>query len=133
MSAAKLNAENAFIFRIVHKDNIPWILTKGLHCRNSTVFDPHSVNIGNVDLIDKRSTRHVPIKPHGTLSDYVPFYFTPYTPMLLNIKTGYNGVTQRHPREIVILVSSIHRLKKQGVPVIFTERHAYLSTANFYD
>ena len=89
-----LTAERAFIFRIVHRNNLPWILANGLHCRSSLVIDPHYVDIGNPDLIGKRNARAVPIAPGGTLSNYVPFYFTPRSPMLLNIKTGYNGVRQ---------------------------------------
>jgi len=26
-----LNPEKALIWRIIHRDNLPWILTKGLH------------------------------------------------------------------------------------------------------
>ena len=49
------------------------------------------MEIGNPDLIDKRTHRIVPAPPGGTLSDYVPFYFTLYSPMLYNIKTGMEG------------------------------------------
>ena len=114
------------------KDNIPWLLTNGLHCPNARVFHPDYVNIGNRDLIDKRTRRQVPVAPGGTLSDYVPFYFTPYTPMLLNIKTGRNGVIQRDPREIVIMITSIHKLAVDGRAYLFTDRHAYLNAADFY-
>jgi hypothetical protein len=65
----------------------------------------------------------------GTLSDYVPFYFTPLSPMFLNIHTGWNGIQQRTNEEIVILYSSLRALKKQGIPFVFTDRHAYLETA----
>jgi hypothetical protein len=85
---SSLTPERALIFRITHIDNVPWILSNGLHCRNSRSVDPHYREIGNRDLIDKRSHRVVPIVPGGTLSDYIPFYFTPYSPMLFNIKTG---------------------------------------------
>ncbi len=74
--------------------------------------------------------REVPIPPGGSFSDYVPFYFTCRTPMLLNIKTGRN-IQQRPQSEIVILVSSLHRLKDKGVPFVFTDRHAYLQRAIF--
>jgi hypothetical protein len=60
-------------------------MANGMHCRNSAIHDPGFVAIGNADLIDKRHYRQVPFHPHGTLSDYVPFYFTPFTPMFLNI------------------------------------------------
>jgi hypothetical protein len=96
------------------------------------VFDPKYVNIGNPELIDKRNGRSVSGPLKGTLSDFVPFYFTPYSPMLYNIKTGYGGIKKRSNDEIVILVSSLHKLSKKGVPFIFTDRHAYLEAANFY-
>lgn len=126
-----LNPQKALIFRVVHRDNVPWILDHGIHCRSSPTFDGNYVNIGNPELIDKRSHRIVPIPPGGTLSDYAPFYFTPYSPMMLNIKTGYGGITKRPNDEIVILVSSLPRLVRLNVPFVFSDRHAYLSAARF--
>ncbi|WP_084183057.1 type II toxin-antitoxin system toxin DNA ADP-ribosyl transferase DarT [Nevskia soli] len=126
-----LNLDKALIFRIVHRDNLPWILDHGLHCRNSGIFDPNYVNIGNPELIDKRHHRVVSVPPGGTLSDYVPFYFTPYSPMLYNIKTGWAGIRQRTNDEIVILVSSLRRLAELGLPFLFSDRHAYLTSAQF--
>ncbi len=128
-----LSPERAFIFRILHRDNVPWILENGMHCRDSTIRDPNFVPVGNADLIDMRHTRQVPCPPRGTLSDYVPFYFTPFTPMFLNIMTGFNGVRQRSPDEIVIFVSSLPKLRAEGVPFLFTDRHAYLAAARFSD
>lgn len=132
--AVEVNAERALIFRIVHKANVGWILDQGgLHCRNSAEQDPNYVNIGNVDLIDKRSRRTVPILPGGTLSDYVPFYFTPFSIMMYNIHTGYGGITKRENRDIVIFVSSIHRLRELGLPFLFTNQHAYPVDTDYYD
>jgi hypothetical protein len=91
------------------------------------------VSIGNAELIEARKRRVVAIAPGGTLADYIPFYFTPYTPMLYNIKTGYGGVPQRRNEEIVVLVSSLHELRRYGVAYVFTDRHAKLQTAMFYD
>jgi hypothetical protein len=90
----ELTAENAYIFRITHNNNLPWILDNGLHCRNSHKQDPNFVNIGLVELIDKRKSWPVPVPPKGTLSDYVSFYFTPRSMMAYNIHTGRN-VQQR--------------------------------------
>ena len=127
-----LNPEKALIFRIVHRDNIPWMLDNGLHCRNSGIFDPNYMDIGNPDLIDKRNSHPVPKPPGGTLSDYVPFYFTPFSIMLFNIKTGWGGIRKRENHEIVIMVSSLHTLAKKGSQFLFTDRHAYLATAQFF-
>ena len=126
-----LTQEKALIFRIAHIGNVPWMFANGLHCKNSQILDPNFIEIGNPDLISKRTHRIVPIAPGGTLADYVPFYFTPCTPMLLNIKTGYNGLKQTPMRDIAILVSSLHRLTEAGIPFVFSDRHAYLQAAVF--
>lgn len=126
-----LNPDRALIFRIVHRLNLPWILEHGLHCRNSHKLDPNFVAIGNLDLITKRHFHPVKVAPGGTLGDYVSFYFTPFSPMLYNIKTGYNGIRRRDDDEILILVSSLRHLQKQGVPFLFTDRHASLVTARY--
>lgn len=128
----KLNPTNAFIWRIVHRDNIPWILDNGLHCKNSPTQSPNYVTIGNIELIDKRADRVVPIEPGGTLSDYVPFYFTPFSMMMFNIYTGYAGIVRRSNEEICILVSRLHRIEELKIMYLFTDRHAYPPTAIYY-
>lgn len=125
-----LTPEKALVFRIVHIDNLPWILRHGLHCRNATSTDPAFREIGNPDLIAKRAHRNIPIGPGGTLSDYVPFYFTPRSPMLFNLKTGWN-VARVPMRDIAVLVSSLPTLVAQGIPFVFSDRHAYLAAARF--
>jgi len=130
---AKIGPEHAQIFRITHINNVPWILANGLHCRNSSIKDPNFVQIGNADLINGRHFRKMRGPYGGTLSDYVPFYFTPRSPMFLNIKTGYRGIQQRSNQEIVIFFASLHDLRKQGVPFVFTDRHAYLEAAQPFD
>jgi hypothetical protein len=52
--------------------------------------------------------------------------------MMLNIKTGYGGVSQVPNEEILIFVSSLRKLTELGLPFVFTDRHAYLKAANFY-
>jgi hypothetical protein len=128
----ELNSTNGFIFRITHRNNIPWILDNGLHCRNSGSVDPNFVQIGNADLISKRHHKKAKGPYGGTLSDYVPFYFTPLSPMFYNIKTGWNGITKRANDEIAICYSSLDELTKHGVKFIFTDRHAYLEAAQAF-
>lgn len=103
----------------------------GLHASNAQVRDPDFRNIGNLDLISKRSRRIVTVGKGGTLSDYIPFYFTPFSIMMLNIHTGYN--VRRVPNEeIVILVSSLHRVAELGIPFVFTDQHAHPVMANYF-
>jgi hypothetical protein len=130
---ANLNPEKALIWRIVHRDNLPWILDNGLHCGNSGVHSPHWVNIGNQELIDKRASHPVVLPPGGVLNDYVPFYFTPFSVMLKNIHSGWGGIEKRSNEEIIILVSSLPHIKKQGLTFLFTDSHAYYQWSTFYD
>ena len=127
-----LNPDKALIFRITHRDNVPWILENGLHARGGARKDPNFRPIGNRDLIQKRTAHPVPAGPGGTLSDYIPFYFTPFSMMLLNINTGYNGVPQVPNEEIVILVSSLRQLETMDLRFVFTDQHAYLGMAEYF-
>lgn len=127
-----IGPERALIFRITHRDNIPWILENGLHCRNSNRPDPNFVSIGNASLIHDRQHVSVSIAPGGTLSDYIPFYFTPASVMSFNISTGYRGIQQRRNDEIAILVCSLPKLEQDGIRFVFTDRHARLATREFF-
>jgi len=129
----KLNPEKALIFRIVHRVNVSWILSHGIYCRNSTIQDPSYRTIGNPELIEKRRSRDVPIPPAGVLSDYVPFYFTPFSPMMYKIKSGHGGMTKVPNEDVVIFVSSLYKIEAAQIPYVFTDSHAYLQTAQFYN
>lgn len=126
-----LSPGKGLLFRITHVENLPWLLANGLPCASSALRAPGFVQIGNPDLIAKRSQRAVPLPPRGTLGDYVPFYLTPKSPMLLNIKTGWNGIQRRPNAEIAILVATVAAMQSNGVTVLFTDRHAYMATARW--
>ena len=125
-----LRPEKALVFRIVHRDHVPWLLDHGLHAPSSGRLDPAYVPIGSPELIEKRRGRVVPVGTGGTLADYVPFYFPPWSPMLLNVVTG-RGVPRRNRGEIVFLIGSLHDLPAAGIPFVGTDRHAYLKLAQF--
>lgn len=50
MIYTSLNPEKALIWRIIHRDNLPWVLDNGLHCGNSAVKAPGWVHIGNPEF-----------------------------------------------------------------------------------
>jgi hypothetical protein len=96
------------------------------------VQSPRWENIGNPELIVKRASHLVPVGMKGYLNDYVPFYFTPFSPMMKNIHSGYGGIKQRSNDEIVILVSNLYRVQELGLPFVYTDGHAYYPWSNFY-
>jgi hypothetical protein len=50
---------------------------------------------------------------------------------MCNIPTGYN-VRQIPNEEIVILVSSLHKVAELGIPFVFTDQHAYPLMASYF-
>ncbi len=122
------------VFRIVHIDNVEYLLTHGMFTKNHPKADPGYINIGDSLLIDQRSIYRVGINPpNGVLGDYVPFYFGPLSPMLYNIKTGYRGITHRPQREIVYVVCRVDSLIENGVEWCFTDGHAKNALTEFYN
>lgn len=128
-----LNPDKALIWRITHRQNLLWIMANGLYVGNADARARDWMTIGNPELIDRRARRPVPIPPGGVLGDYVPFYFTPFSPMMYNIHTGRGGVRQVANLDVVILVSSLHQVAEHGLAFAFTDRHAYPVTANYYN
>jgi hypothetical protein len=127
--AELLTPDRALIFRITHRDNVPHLLENGVHCRNSDRVNMSFVEIGHPEIIGRRKARVVDVDPRGTLADYVPFYFTPCTPMLYNIVTGWNGLKRRARAEIVVLVSSLAILEERRIPYVLADRNAALVSA----
>lgn len=126
-----LTAERGLVFRITHHNNLAWILKHGLHCKNSSVRDPNFVEIGRPEIISRRANREVDCAPGGKLSDYIPFYFTPRTPMLYNIKTGWKGLTKRPMNEIVVLVACLNDLIDTEYALVIADRNASLEFVHF--
>ena len=86
MTLPTLSPEEALIFRITHRDNLPWILHHGLFAKSSQVLDPNFRKIGDLDLIDKRSRHPVPAGPRGTLGGYIPVSYTHLLQRALGLK-----------------------------------------------
>lgn len=118
-----------YAFRLTHIDNIQYILSHGLVRSVSTLRDENYVPIGDVQVIQIRKDR----KYHGyCLSDYMPFYFGPRSPMLYVIQHGFNGVRKVAPENIVYCVVRIGDIIKNNINCIFTDGHALSSLTNYY-
>ena len=53
--------------------------------------------------------------------------------MLYLIKNGFQGVQQRPQEDLVFIVSSVEKVKELGLPLLFTDRNAKISVANFFE
>ena len=118
-----------YVFRLTHIDNIKYIMSKGLVRASSPLRDENYVSIEDVQVIQVRKDR----KFQGyQLSDFMPFYFGPRSPMLYVIQHGYNGVRKVKPEDIVYCVVRIEDIIKNDIDCIFTDGHALSSLTNYY-
>lgn len=123
-----------WLFRIVHIENLEYILKNGIHNRHHPDADPNYINIGDSNLIEKRNEYPVGVvPPGGALGEYVPFYLGPLSPMLLNIKTGYRGITQRSQADIIYICCKIEDVVSNCQDWCYTNGHAKIAFTKFYN
>lgn len=122
------------IYRIVHIDNVEYLLRNGLFTRHHPKADPNYINIGDTELITKRNNYSVKINPpNGQLGDYVPFYFGLLSPMLLKIRDGNKGITKRPQSDIVYIVCNVNDIMDCCPQWCFTNGHAKTAITEFYN
>lgn len=127
-------SNNPLLFRIIHVDNLEYLLQNGMFTRGHIQADPNYINIGDSTLITQRQAHPVGIiPPGGFLGDYVPFYFGPLSPMLLNIKTGYRGVNKRPQTDIVYICCRFFNVIEKCQEWCFTDGHAKDRLTAFYN
>lgn len=95
--------------------------------------NPNFINIGHGQLISDRHTHPITqLADAGSLGEYIPFYFGPFSPMLLMIKNGTPPVQRRPQEEIVYIISSVQAIKEAKLEYCFTDRQAKKKLAGFY-
>lgn len=108
-------------------NNLERIISQGgLLCKNEMSANNVSYeDIANHDVQDKRAQTIVPFPPGGNLHNYVPFYFWGQTPMLL--------VNQSRQNDIIFFAAHTETVANEGLLFAFTDRHAVVSYAKFYN
>lgn len=102
----------------------------GLVHNNSPFASDSYVPIGDMSVMDARSTK---LLPDGSLlSEYIPFYFGPRSPMLYNIQNGNGILTKKAPDEIVYCVIRIEDVICSDLHCVFTDGHALNNMSKFY-
>lgn len=93
----------------------------------------HCVGIAHNHIKERRARRAVTKASGGTLSDYVPFYFAPRSPMLYSLGGGFVEGYAEGENPIVHLVTSAEAVSAAGLPFTFTDGHAELAVSGFFD
>ncbi len=123
------------IYHITHVDNLASIIDEDCLWSDSqrNARGLVTTNIGYQHIKQRRLKRQVPVAAEGVLGDYVPFNFCNRSVMLYVVKQGgvqdYDGGQE----PIVHLVSSIETAVASGRPCAFTDRHADLGYARYFD
>jgi hypothetical protein len=125
---------NPLIFHITHVDNLASIIAQGFVWSDSQRIARHLVttSIGYAHIKQRRLNRRVPVGAGGDLGDYVPFNFCPRSVMLFVIARGHQDY-HGGQGDIVHLVSSVNTAVALGKPWAFTDRHADLGYASYFD
>lgn len=90
------------------------------------------MQIGRQGLTANRQDKVVECGPGGCLSDYVPFHFCPRSVMLYQIHTGQSDY-QGGQEPVLHVVTTVEKLIAMGIPYVFTDLHAKVRYASFFD
>jgi hypothetical protein len=123
------------IYHITPIDNLASIARRGalLSKAAATAQGLVAANIAYPHIQGRRAVKAIPIVPGGTLHDYVPFYFAPRSPMLLTIDRGNVPDCDYRQDDIVHLVSHAQTIRDGGPRFVFSDVHAALDIAQFFD
>jgi ssDNA thymidine ADP-ribosyltransferase, DarT len=123
------------IYHITHRDNLIAIVQRGgllshtrLQASNQKFRD-----ISHSNIQDRRATKTVPCANQGVLHDYVPFYFAPRSPMLYTIHRGNVPSCQGGQAAVLHLVTTVDAIDRSDLVFTFTDGHAAMAYADFYD
>lgn len=116
-------------FHMTDISNVESILQNGLLCTNERIRRGIThADIANGMIQERRSNTPVTCGPGGTVHDYVPFYFTSISPMLLSLVLSKNY----EQADMVFICLKIDKLL--SLDAIFTDASANtVVPPNFYD
>ena len=123
------------IYHITHIRNLASILQDGrLWCDSERIRRQIiSVGIAHEHIKQRRARRIVPNCRGGVLADYVPFYFAPRSPMLYTIHKGNVAGYSEGQTPVLHLVSSVENVVENALPFTFSNGHAEMATAQFFE
>lgn len=123
------------IYRVLHWENLEGVLEDGGCCAPNHPKKPgrRYVSIHHVSIQGQRASTPIVRGPGGVIHDYVPFYFTPLSPMLYRNKMQPTGDNDGGQEPIICLVTSVERVAQEGREFVFTDGHAIMSLSDQYD
>lgn len=123
------------IYHITHINNLPSILNSGGLIANSRLRQQqiNYLDIAHGHIQDRRAKKPVPCSKRGFLHDYVPLYFAPRSPMLYAIYKGNVEGYAEGQNPAIHLVTEAEAIAANNLAFAFTDGHAVMAYADFYD
>lgn len=119
------------IYHFTDIENVPLILAAG--CLRSHRAAACAVDVADVSIKSRRTTKQVPCGPGGTVGDYVPFYFAPRSPMLYRIQQGGVEDVSPDPARLVYVVSRTEAIVEAELKYVFSDGNAAAVFTKFDD
>lgn len=124
-----------WLYRFIHLDNLELLLRRGgLHAPNSTPEDGlvyRTIHDETVQVGQHVTT--IPCGPGGTVHDYVPFYFGPHSPMLLQLKSGQVEGYDEGQALLIYLATTVEAVQVSGARFVFSDGHGLVAFAGWFD
>ncbi len=124
-----------YIYHITHLKNLKSIFESDCIWCDSEIKTRsiETQGIAYEAIKQRRARRPVPTCQQGYLSDYVPFYFAPRSPMLYAIHCGTVENYQEGQSSVLHLVSKVETVAEKQLPFTFTNGHAEMMPTEFYE
>lgn len=128
-----MNSEPVKIYRIMDLRDLPSVIELGgIHSKSEVERRRIAFhNLAHNSIQSSRTRRQVNAQPGGIVSDYVPFYFCPRSPMLLTIHRGNVDSCSSKQKQIIHLVSTVDAVVDSGRRYVFTNQNASLADTKF--
>ncbi|HEU4663732.1 MAG TPA: DUF4433 domain-containing protein [Dokdonella sp.] len=123
------------IYHITHLDNLPGIIAQGGLLADTAIrqraLAPRSIAYRHIK--DRRNRTPVPIAPGGCVSDYVPFYFCPRSPMLYAIQSGQVEGYPGGQTHVLHLLADAEAIEADGHACLHTDGNAASQPLTFHE
>jgi hypothetical protein len=122
------------IYHFTHIDHLANIARLGL--LSDSIAQERAIitnEVGNQEIKTRRRESLVSAGPEGRVSDYVPFYFAPNSPMMYAISRGNVPTYSEGTSPLVYLVADFDEVLAEGCQVVTTDRNAVLRYAKFFE
>ena len=124
-----------WLYRFIHRDNLDLLLLRGgLHAPNSTPDDGLVYRTIHDEAVQAgRHVTAIPCGPGGTVHDYVPFYFGPRSPMLLQLNTGQVEGYDEGQEPLIYLATTVEAVQASGARFVFSDGHGLAAFTSWFD